>query len=553
MKKTKNLNDFTKNVAIALLLVAVMLFVAAKIPASTFAAPEPYNGEVYANYATYTAPAGYVSHDYSLDARDVIDDLTHDSTWGAWNFNKEYVLNDIDEAAKIFNIIKDRATFSGMYASEHIPEKYDLLIATPSQSVYITFPLDEVTVNTRGAGLVYKLPVEATLDIMDIYASSRGVDLGSKCPLVNAEYGADILVCDSEFICVDISAEDIQRMATLVNGGYSYSHQLDCYDIVDYDFVMVDNTLGQRVYVNYSKGELMVVDFCNPAYVCTLNSMVMDELMSVYSNANVRYLEDIVLNADNASCYSSEWEGGKYSYVDAKMVRDLIVPSAVSDGDENYMPYPDMELFFIYNYEDVIVEENFRVSTEGKVVELLVSYIYEDYTNTEYHGIFDIPDDVVQQVIRCCGENAVPTTPSVVLTDEIISHISWLEAKDDFRTGAIRTADVYNVLYEVGNYYQSAMELSVAISASSLASERALSYIGLAMKAQTWDEMKANLVIAVEDYAVSVFNNCESRFSDSFAVKMISESFRANLNHLSTMEIVRYALWISVVTGGCCC
>ena len=251
-----------------------MLIGAVLVPA-TFAANEPVD-DPYAS----TAATNATSSDYSLAARDVIADLNHDSTWGAWNQAKEYVLHDIDDAAKIINIIKDNATFDGMYVSTYIPEEYDLLIATPTQSVYISFPLDEVTVNTRGAGLVYKLPGEATLDIMDIYAMSRGVDLKPKEPIVTEDCGPGVTIYDSNWKCIDTSVEDTRRIATIINDAYVYSHVSDIYVPDEFDVVIIDNYFSQVIYM-IDNQLLVVIDGGSYAYVCTIDFDTRSDIMAI--------------------------------------------------------------------------------------------------------------------------------------------------------------------------------------------------------------------------------------------------------------------------------
>jgi hypothetical protein len=97
------------------------------------------------------------------------------------------------------------------------------------------------------------------------------------------------------------------------------------------------------------------------------------------------------------------------------------------------------------------------------------------------------------------------------------------------------------------------MEIASALSVGCMTGEQAVYYTGLAMQAQTWEEMRENLICAIERYAATTVQYTKDFGNNSFAANLVLESFQSHWYDLDTMDIVHYALWMSVVAGGCYC
>lgn len=269
---------------------------------------------------------------------------------------------------------------------------------------------------------------------------------------------------------------------------------------------------------------------------------------------SILYLEDVVTPINEAYSFGSSWEGSSIVSVDAEAIWRLLIPSAVNYGDiEEPNAYDFSIVFFYSHYGDVKRIETFRISTKTNLVTFAIDYNYANGTHdTAYSKSFSVPEDTMQQIIACCEFKEESCVSTVELTDEIVGEITYLAQNAGFRVGRLTYDDIYNVVYQTENCYQSALQIAATLDGSSLSTEQVLTYVGLAMRAQTWQEMRENLVSAISCYATEVFVAAEASCNDSFASQLVSDSFYAHwYEQEDVMTIVHYALWMSVVAGGC--
>jgi hypothetical protein len=263
----------------------------------------------------------------------------------------------------------------------------------------------------------------------------------------------------------------------------------------------------------------------------------------------IHYLEDVVTRFEEAHTYGWWNNNSLIETVDIEAVWNLIVASAIRCEDLGNMPGSDFGIDVIYVYPEYERYETFDVSISAK----LVAYKVCQDGKLVHQEILRIPDETMEQIVEACVINVAPECPdhSIELTDSIVGNLVWMAETKGFTVGGLSYDDICNVVYEKGNYYQSAMEIAATISVGYMASEHTLFYLGQAMRAETWEGMRENLIIAIERYAVSTMQYSQEYSNGSLASQLVADSFSENWYELDTMDIFHYALCMSVVAGGC--